>query len=80
MELVAGAGDTSQPQALEAMVGLQVCKAHFDALALIARFEKGFGLHLSPQHRPTAGMKAGSAGCKIPQCSGLLPYNHVLSY
>ena len=50
MELVAGAGDTSQPQALEAMVGLQVCKAHFDALALIARFEKGFGLHLSPRH------------------------------
>ncbi len=38
VELVAGAGETSQSHALEAMVGLQVRKSHLDLLALISRF------------------------------------------
>ena len=36
MELVAGTRETAQSQPLEAMVGLQVCEAHLDPLALIA--------------------------------------------
>ena len=32
MELVASAGEASKPQPLEAVVGLQVCEAHLDAL------------------------------------------------
>jgi hypothetical protein len=37
VELVARAGETSQSHAFEAMVDLQVGKAHRDFLALIAR-------------------------------------------
>ena len=37
VELVARAGEAAQTHALEAMVGLQVGKAHLDFLALIAR-------------------------------------------
>jgi len=47
MELVARTRETAQSQPLEAMVGLQVRKAHFDALALIARSEERFRLHLA---------------------------------
>jgi hypothetical protein len=36
VELVAGAGQASEPHALEAVMGLQVCKAHLDSFALIA--------------------------------------------
>ena len=36
-ELVARAGKTSQPHTLEAVVDLQVGKAHLDAFALVAR-------------------------------------------
>jgi hypothetical protein len=36
MEFVARAGETSQAHALEAVMGLQVRKAHLDFLALIA--------------------------------------------
>ena len=38
VEFVACAGEAAQAHALEAVVGLQVCKAHLDLLALIARF------------------------------------------
>ena len=37
VELVARAGETPQPHALEAMMGLEVRKSHLDLLALIAR-------------------------------------------
>jgi hypothetical protein len=33
---------------LEAVVCLQVCKAHLDALALVSRLEEGLGLHFPP--------------------------------
>jgi len=36
VELVAGTGQTSEPHAIEAVMGLQVREAHLDALALIA--------------------------------------------
>jgi hypothetical protein len=36
MERVGGAGEAAQVQPLEAVMRLQVCEAHFDALALIA--------------------------------------------
>jgi hypothetical protein len=38
VEFVARAGETPQTHALEAMVGLEVRKAHLDLLALVARF------------------------------------------
>src|SRR5262245_44525720 len=49
MEFVARAGKTPEPHAFEAVVNLQVSKAHLDALSFIARFEEG----LCP--RQTAG-------------------------
>ena len=49
-ELVARTGKTSQPHALEAVVSLQVSKAHLDALALIARLEERFCLHQPACH------------------------------
>src|SRR5271168_101051 len=39
-ELIARAGKTAQPHALEAVVNLQVGKAHLDAFALVARLEE----------------------------------------
>ena len=48
VELVACAGETAQPQSLEAVVGLQVRKAHLHALTLIAGSGEGFRRHLSP--------------------------------
>ena len=38
MELVACTGEPAQAHALEAVMGLQVCKAHLDLFALITRF------------------------------------------
>jgi hypothetical protein len=37
MELVAGAGESAQSHAFEAMVRLEMREAHFDPLALVAR-------------------------------------------
>ena len=45
MKLVAGAGETSEPHAFETVVGLEMSKAHLNALALVARFDKGFRPH-----------------------------------
>jgi hypothetical protein len=42
MELVASAGETSQPHALETMMRLQVCKTHLHFLAIITRFLEGW--------------------------------------
>src|SRR5271168_2199728 len=39
-ELIARAGKTAQPHTLEAVVDLQVGKAHLDAFALVARLEE----------------------------------------
>lgn len=36
VELVAGAGEPTQAHALEAVMGLQMRKAHLDLLALVA--------------------------------------------
>src|SRR4029450_7701498 len=41
MELVARAGKTPEPHAFEAVVNLQVGKAHLDALSFVPRFEEG---------------------------------------
>ena len=45
MAFVACTGDASQTHALEAMVGLEVRKAHLNLLALIARFVELRGSH-----------------------------------
>jgi hypothetical protein len=44
MELVASTGEAAQP--LEAMVGLQVCKAHLNALSLVTRPGERLGLQV----------------------------------
>src|SRR5271170_6795224 len=49
-ELVACAGKTSQPHALEAVMNLQVGKAHLDAFALVARLEECLCAHQSACH------------------------------
>src|SRR6476660_8968041 len=36
MELIPGAGQASQPQPLEVMMRLQMCKSHLDALSFVA--------------------------------------------
>jgi hypothetical protein len=48
-ELIAGAGEATQPQALEAVMCLQVREAHLNPLPLVARPGEGLGLHLSPR-------------------------------
>jgi hypothetical protein len=53
VELVACAGEAAQTHSLEAVMGLQVRKAHLDLLALVA----GFG-ELGRPHQRT-GMIAG---------------------
>ena len=45
MAFVSCTGDAPQAHALEAMVGLEVGKAHLDLLALIARFVELRGSH-----------------------------------
>ena len=57
---VAGAGKTSQPHALEAVVNLQVGKAHLDAFALVARHEECFCSHQPACH--VAGIFMNIAG------------------
>jgi hypothetical protein len=42
MKLVAGAGETSEPHTFETVVGLEMSRAHLNALAFIPRFEKRF--------------------------------------
>jgi len=42
MQLVTSAGETSQPQRLEAGVGLQVHEAHLDALVLSRDLRNAF--------------------------------------
>ena len=38
MELVAGTGEPPQAHSLEAVMGLQMCKAHLNLFALVTRF------------------------------------------
>src|SRR3979490_386443 len=45
VELVAGAGEASQPPALQAMMGLEVCKPNLHLLALVARYVELRGAH-----------------------------------
>ena len=45
MELVARTGKTSEPHAFEAVMNLQMGKAHLDALALVTRLEEGLRPH-----------------------------------
>src|SRR5262245_9868344 len=47
MELVACAGKATQPHAFEAVMRLQMRKAHLDPLPLIARFQERLRLHLA---------------------------------
>jgi hypothetical protein len=46
VELVACAGEAAQPQPLEAVMGLQMCKAHLDPLPLVTRPGERLRLHL----------------------------------
>jgi hypothetical protein len=50
VKLVAGAGETSEPHAFETVVGLEMGKAHLDALALIPRFEEALCPHEPSRH------------------------------
>ena len=59
-ELVARAGKTAQPHALEAVVNLQMGKAHLDAFALVARLEEGLCPHQPACH--VAGIFMNIAG------------------
>jgi hypothetical protein len=61
MEFVACAGKPAQPHALEAVVNLQMGKAHFDAFALVARLEERLCSHQSARH--VAGIFMNIAGC-----------------
>src|SRR5664279_4654036 len=67
MELVACAGKTAQPHAFKAVVNLQMGKAHLDAFALVARFEKGFCPHQS----------ARQVACVLMKIAGDLSRRHV---
>jgi hypothetical protein len=59
-ELITGAGKTSQPHAFEAVVNLQVGKAHLDAFALVARLEERLCPHQPARH--VAGIFMNIAG------------------
>lgn len=50
VKLVAGAGETSEPHAFETVVGLEMSKAHLNALALIPRFEEALCPHEPSRH------------------------------
>ena len=50
MELIACPGETTEPHAFKAVMNLQVSKAHLDALALVARLEKGLRPHQPACH------------------------------
>jgi hypothetical protein len=47
MKLVAGAGKSSEPHSLEAMVDFEMRKTHLNALALVTRLEETLGSHQS---------------------------------
>jgi hypothetical protein len=48
VELVAGAGQTSEPHALEAVVGFEMGEAHLNALSFVSRSGERLCLHLPP--------------------------------
>jgi hypothetical protein len=48
MEFVTRAGKSSEPHALEAVVGLQVREAHLDTLSFVSRPSERLCLHLLP--------------------------------
>ena len=48
MELVARTGKPPKPHPLKAVVGLQMCEPHLDALSLVSRSCECLCLHLSP--------------------------------
>src|SRR5271169_2867308 len=50
LKLVAGAGETSEPHAFETVVGLEMSKAHLNALAFIPRFEEALCPHQPSRH------------------------------
>ncbi len=60
MELVACAGKTAQPHAFKPVVNLQMGETHLDALALVARLEKGLRPHQPACH--VAGLLMKIAG------------------
>src|SRR5271168_3864982 len=59
-ELIARAGKTAQPHTLEAVVNLQVGKAHLDAFALVARLKECLCPHQPACH--VAGIFMNIAG------------------
>src|SRR5438477_9474682 len=48
MELVACSGKTPEPHAFEAMMSLEMCEPHLDALSFVSRSGECLCLHLSP--------------------------------
>jgi hypothetical protein len=50
VKLVAGAGETSEPHAFETVVGLEMSKAHLNALSFIPRFEEALCPHEPSRH------------------------------
>nr|WP_291695908.1 hypothetical protein [Bradyrhizobium sp.] len=60
MKFVTRSGEPSEPDAFETMVGLEVSKAHLNALAFIPRLEETLCPHESS--RPIAGVFVNVAG------------------
>jgi len=59
-KFVAGTGQPAEPHAFETMVGLEVSKAHLDALAFIPRLKEALCPHESS--RPIAGVFVNVTG------------------
>jgi hypothetical protein len=59
MELIACAGKSSEPHALEAVVSFEVCKAHLDTLALVRDLRKRFFPSVGAPDRAHPGMSRG---------------------
>jgi hypothetical protein len=57
VELVAGTGETAQTQSLEAVMGLQVRKAHLEALSFVTRPGEGLRIGLPAQPADPLGVK-----------------------
>jgi len=67
MKLIACARETSEPHTFETVMGLEMSKAHLNALAFIARFEEALRPHEPSRH--IAGI--------FVNVTGHLPGSHI---